>query len=691
MEAPKSEAEAVEQMKPTDGEALRRVGQKWLERIQAAQKREHYWREEANKATLAYTGEDGPDDTSNRLAFNILHSNVETIIPAVYNSTPAPDIRRRFRDDDPVAKATAQILERAISVQIDDGALDAEIEAAAQDSYVAGRGIWRVRFEDENGFQRISFEAVSWRDYAEGPAKRWRDVPWIAFRLALTKEGSDGIADPAILQAQTQAPDYKYEGEARDDVEVWEVWERASACIYFVRASDGVLLKKVKDPLNLSGFFPIPEPVQPVTITGRRMPVNPYSVYRELAEELDTLTKRIRGISKGLKVRGATLSGEIAQDIEQWASSGDNEIVAVRGVEAFAQAGGLDKAISWWPIEQAVNVLRELVAQREQTKQAIYEITGISDIVRGASDSSETATAQQIKTQWGSLRIKKMQRDIERCVRETFNMMAELIATKFTPETLQQISGIEVTPEIIELLSSPVQRVYRVDVESDSTVRGDVGRMQGEMNSFMQGVAQYIQAVGQAVMAGQIPKDVAMEFLASFARTFKLGRQAEDALDRWLEEARNNQGQPAPPSPEQQAQMQAQQMAMQAEVETKAHGARKAKADADKAEFELARMQVELMAPPPVEPPPMPEPQPDPEIEMDRELRKARGLKEIEYEFATRQRQDEAAAGQAKAEDDDAKESRAFEAIAQALTQNGEAIREGLTALAEKIGAPPNV
>ena len=58
--------------------------------------------------------------------------------------------------------------------------------------------------------------------------------------------------------------------------------------------------------------------------------------------------------------------------------------------------------------ETAAAVLNFLYQQREQSKQAIYEITGISDIVRGASHSSETATAQQIKTEWGSLRIKKI-------------------------------------------------------------------------------------------------------------------------------------------------------------------------------------------------------------------------------------------------------------------------------------------
>jgi hypothetical protein len=632
----KSEAEQVEEAKPLNGEKLAKTGRKWLDKIEAAKKREKFWRDEADKATLAYTGEESAAGISNRLSFNILHSNVETIVPAVYNSTPIPDIRRRFRDDDPVAKNAARIIERAISVQIDDGALDAEIEGAGQDGYVAGRGIVRVRVEANDVAQSLSYEAVSWRDYVEGPAKRWKEVPWIAFRLTLTKESSDSIANAGYLAAQTELGDYKYEGEQKDDVDVWEVWCKATKCVYFIRASDGVLLKKEQDPLNLTGFFPIPEPAQPITITGRRMPVNPYAIYRELAEELDTLTKRIRGISKGLKVRGATLSGEIAQDVEQWAAAGDNEIVAVRGVEAFAQAGGLDRAITWWPIEQAVKVLVELVQQREQTKQAIYEITGISDIVRGASQSNETATAQQIKTQWGSLRIKKMQRGIERLVRGVFLISAELIATKFTPETLQQITGLEVTPEIAQLLANPLATTYRIDVESDSTIRGDVSRNQGEMNQFMAAIGQYVQAVGEAVIAGQIPKEVAMEILAAFARTFKLGRQAEDALEKWLETARAEAEQPAKPDPAKEAQ----QAQMQIALEKESAAARKTQAETDKIKLETLLMEMQAMQPPPVEPPaPMPPPEPDPEVELEREVRKARMLKQVDHEYETANRQ----------------------------------------------------
>src|SRR5687768_2390518 len=107
----------AEYLKPAktqaDGEALRKEGRRWIERIDAAEKLEKTWVDAADTAVAAYTGEriTGTEDT--RYDFNIQYANVETIVPAIINSPPQPDIRRRFADDDPVAKDGSELLERA--------------------------------------------------------------------------------------------------------------------------------------------------------------------------------------------------------------------------------------------------------------------------------------------------------------------------------------------------------------------------------------------------------------------------------------------------------------------------------------------------------------------------------------------------------------------------------------------------
>ncbi|MFD9899509.1 hypothetical protein [Mesorhizobium sp. NPDC059025] len=621
------------------GAALRDTGRKWLERIKAAEADEKTFLDDAAVATAVYRGKgapktDGSSDTA-PFDFNILFSNVETIVPAVINSAPAPDIRRRFGADDPVARDFAQLLERAISVQIDDSRLQSELEAMAQDGFLAGRGVVRLRFmsdfvggettdeelkriaEDNDSDasaddadrgdhdagnnaggehlanERIVFEAVSWRDYRHGKAKRWDQRPWEAFRHSIASDDYDRFVDGALVALQAD------DSSDRDDSdhEVWEVWDRKSRAVLFIGAGDGKVLKKVADPLGWSGFFPTATPVQPIEVNGNLEPVNPFSIYRRLADELDTTTKRIRVITRQLKVKG--WYGVSPTDVQAVLEADDNEFVPVADAEVWAKNGGLQAAVLFWPVERLIVVLAQLYGLRDQTKQAIYEITGISDIVRGASNAAETYGAQQIKSQWGSLRIHKMQRMIERASRDLFVMMAEVIPAKFSPETLQKMTDVQLLPSAQDLtpvapkplpqglppeavaqaqqaaaqeasqaeaarqkklqhlaalnglMHERVTAGYRIDVETDSTVRADVSRKKQEATEFMSASSAFFASVGPLVQQGVMPANAAITIYGSFARLFNLGKAIEDVLDDLI--AKVQQGGGVPPQQDGQA------------------------------------------------------------------------------------------------------------------------------------------
>lgn len=610
--------EAADTPKPAyNGDALAKEGAKWLERIRAAEKREDKWRKDAEAAEKAFACDTDSKGSGKLYDFNILHSNVETIVPAIYNSTPIPDIRRRFVEaigDEPQpppqqegmqpdpramlafqqaqqafaqkqqmdadAKNLGDMVERAIQVQIDDNRLDKEIEQVAQDSFLSGRGITVVKFEadfDETGNaskERIEFEAFSWRDFRIGPGTRWDNLPWIAFRHVVTSEALEKYKDKEMYAAQEGfAATVAEVDEEKDGVAFWKVWCKDTRKVKFIRENDGRILKEVDDPLGLPGFFPTPEPVQPITLTSKMRPVCPFTVYKKLADELDSITKRINAIMKGLKVKGGVV-GE-ASDIINLANAGDNELVAINNVEGLAQTKGLENAILWWPIEKAIAVLKELYVQRETVKASIYEITGISDIVRGASNANETLGAQEIKTKWGALRIQKMQRMIERQVRDIFVMMADLILSKFSPQTLQTMTGIQITPGMQALMQQPTLAGYRIDVESDSTVRADLTRQKGEMTEFLAGSGQFFGTMAPLVQQAPEMAEPMAEVYSAFARVFKLGKQAEDALERMSQTAKKKAKEPPPPNPEQ----------MKAEQE--------AKQSAQEHEFKMTEMQAE--------------------------------------------------------------------------------------------------
>lgn len=666
------------------GKKLRALGAKWLARIEKAGKDEKKWHDDAKKACEAYTNEGAADAYGAQAQapagydFNILFSNVETIVPAVINSPPVPDIRRRFQDDDPAARIVADILERAIRVQIDDGRLQIELEAQAQDSFLAGRGIIRIRFhseivpaipdkddlrdaaddtatsdgeeigsddgivsgeyadvnqsgaqsllEEQRGIgdnggpplerlenERIRFEAVSWVDYRHGPAKRWEERPWDAFRFCIPKEDEEKSFDAALIGEQFGDSDLNERNKNGDDLTGWEIWDKDSRKVIFID-DRGTVLNRIDDPLGLSEFFCIPTPIQPISINGRLMPVNPFAIYRKLADDLDDAVRRKHRLINAMRVKG--WYGISQKDLDTVVNLEDNDFAPIADPELWAQNGGLQNAIAFWPLEKFITAIQQLDTAIEQYKQWIYEITGISDIVRGASVASETATAQNIKSQWGSLRIQKMQRAMERCARDLFIMMAEIIPTKFSFQTLEEMTGIPIMvkpdddPEKVreklavqQLMKRKLSSFYRIDVETDSTVRADLTRQKQEISEFLQGASAYFGAVAPLVQQGAMPADAAVEIFAATARLFNLGKSVEDTLEQTVtrakemaKQAAEQAQQPQGPTPEQQAA----QAKMEADAQNAAMTAQSKQMEmqqtAQKFEFDMTIRQAEAEA-----------------------------------------------------------------------------------------------
>lgn len=627
--------ESVEQA-VTQGVSTEQAGlvRMWKAAIDAADREEEDWRKEGDEILSIYRS---AHEQKKQQAFNILYSNTETLLPAIYNSTPQPDIRRRYNDPGVSAKAVADILERAISYSLDQYDFDAVMRAVGFDAVGPGRGVARVRYvpkvvgpdESEQGegeqpespqyentehneleqpeageqivSQLVTTEYVPWKNFRRGPGLVWDDVEWVAFKHYLTrdqiKDLNEGVGKAIKLDYDVRTGETdkdKAEG-AKDPSEiflracVWEIWDKVTGKVLFIAPCyEAGPIKVEDDPLQLTGFFPIPRPLQPINTPTDLVPVPLYRSYKELAEELNEVTARIRRLVRQIRVRG--LYASAAADIEQIIKGDDGELIAANGLEMFAE-GGLEKAIAWWPIEPQVKALAQLMTQREQIKQTIYEVSGLSDILRGASTASETATAQNIKNQWGSLRIQGLQAEVQRFCRDIFRMKAELIAQNFelpllvemtgvqlasqadkalaqqqmqqaqmmaqmtgqppqVPDELQKVLEAPLAEEVEQMLRSDLLRSYRIDVETDSTVRADLTRNMQVMTEFVQGAAGYIQAVIPGVQAGILPPDLAITVFGAFSRNFRLGRQVDMALEKASEAAVEQAKNPPPPPPD---------------------------------------------------------------------------------------------------------------------------------------------
>lgn len=595
-------ANTVESEKDERGKGKAALVRMWLNAISLASKEEEGWRDNAAEAVRHYRGEDKHGKTRER-SFNILYSNVETTAPAIYNSRPNPDVRRRYGDDDPLARMTSTALERALSYSIDMYPFDQVMRRAVKDILIVGRAVVRVKYDAQEAdgmlaYERVTCETVNWANFRHGPARVWNDVPWVAFRHFLTRDElarlSPRIGPRVDLDARVEGADDK-EGPVEEIFQrgtVWEIWDRDSRRVLFVApAWSNEPLLEIDDPLGLDGFFPVAEPIYAVDTPDTLIPIEPYRLYKTLAEELDRLTQRIGALTKAIKWRGAYSDPQVGDFLARFEKLDDGEFAGLDNAAMMANGQGMDKAFWLMPIAEAAGVLQQLYVAREQVKATIYEVTGISDIVRGASVASETATAQQIKSQWGSLRIQRLQAEVQRFARDLMRLKAEIIATRFQPETLMAMTGQQLPPDAVMLLRDDAMRSFRVDIETDSTIQADVMRAQQNAQGFIAGFGGFVQAVGPAVQQGALPMEVVTTMIKSFARTFKLGRDVEAAIDSIGQQAMAPSGQDK--AAQEQAKAQAE---MQARMQAEAQKLQvQAQADQQKlqAQMEMKRLEIE--------------------------------------------------------------------------------------------------
>lgn len=589
----------------------------WLNEIQASRKREKDFRKDGQDILDIYVG-----DKKDTTPFNILYSNTETLLPALYSAVPRPVVQRRFKDEDPLGKYAAEAGQRVLEFLLDTNiegyeTFDEGMRSATLDALLPGRGVTCIKYDVETGdipppegsaegtestpykqSELVCADSRSWDRVYFGYAKKWSKVPWLAYEEHLDKKectrlfGKE-IADKLVYtdSEDDDEKDDEDRGE-RKTVMVYQIWDRAGGKkIRYIspQYAEG-FLKVDDDLLELTGFYNCPKPLTFLPKSNDLMPVALYCMYENQAKELNELTRRISRIAKAIKARGV-YDTELGDDIKKLFEADDNEMVPADHSSSIASEKGLQNAIWFAPIDVLIVTLEKLLLAREKCKQVIYEITGIADIMRGASQASETLGAQKIKESWGTLRLKKLQKEVQRYARDMLRMMLEIAATKFSEETwakmtglpfvttekrqqldliaqASQTSGQPLDPQTQQKLQAPVwgqvlkvlrddtQRAYRIDIETNSTVEPEAVEDQKNISEVMTALGQFLNSIGPLIAKGVMPFQAAQSMMLAIVRRYRFGPEIEDYIKQMQ-----------PPKPEdngeQQKQAQKEMQAMQ--------------------------------------------------------------------------------------------------------------------------------
>ncbi len=483
-------------------------------------------------------------------------------------------------------------------------------------------GYFRMRpGEEEVVHEEVIAEYVPWDDYRQSPAKRWEDVRWVAFRTYMTRDeleeqfGSIGGEVLLVGDWEGDAEKMSLDTAALTEVDgvvqralVWEIWDRDSGEMIVV--SPGLQDKPIHKgpaPLSLKEFFPCPRPMVAVKSNRTQVPIPEFTLYQDQADELDKITARIDTLIDAIQVRGV-YDARFKDQLDGLFKISNTRMLPVENFQNLLEQGGLDGTILWLPIEQFANALQVMFVRRAELIQAIYDITGISDIQRGSTDPRETLGAQHLKAQFGTLRLKPRQEEVQRFIRDLFRLFAEVIGEEFSPETLIRMAGTDVVgeedmPGVLGIIRDDGERGFRVDVETDSTVAADDSQTKQDVTEFLAALGSFFAQAFPLAQTGALTGEAIGKLVAFAARRFKVSRDVEETLDQIGQppEQSEAQGSPVPGAegqggPQGQAGENAPQAASEAQKLALAGDAQQIDATYRQKELELKEQELELKA-----------------------------------------------------------------------------------------------
>ena len=616
---PDSYMAQVDDASDFDSEVVR-----WDEELRSYEKKSEQWMKDSKRIYDRYSLEGERDSTENKARFNILWSSVETITPSLYSRMPVPVVERKYRDQDAVGRVAAQVLQRAIMADMERDNFDDVMDAVVLDSVITGRGVSWVRYDptfsttevpltvgDDMGYrsesgqqfkqedlilkgdqaygneeevvdERAPTDYIYWKDFFHKPVKNWAELMmtgWVAKRVYMTKEqGKERFGEIFDKVPTDNKPNWLNEGDEVPilfaTAEVFEIWDAPSKKVYWIcRQYKDAVLDSKDDPLGLEQFFPCIKPILGTVTNDTMIPVPEYLQYEALAVELNNITIRLDILTDALRVRG--IYDASLQNLQGLLSSTDESpMYPVDNLASFltkSSGSTISNVVQFLPIDMIATVMVTLYDARDRVKQTMYEVSGISDIVRGQVDPREKLGQSRIKAQFASSRSDKKRKKVESSAKDIIELKGEIIAEHFDPNFIRTMSGFDMIQEVvsmqeeqkeqlfqavIQLLKDEKLRGFRIDIETDSTILVDEQQAKETRIEFLSSAGQFLQQT--LPLAQSMPQLAPLlgEMMLFAIRGFKAGRPLEfsfeQAVEQMREAAQQAQQQPEEPSPEEQ-------------------------------------------------------------------------------------------------------------------------------------------
>lgn len=525
----------------------------WVDRLSAWQRFSERFHERGTKIEKRYEDERDSVQEGGSKRINMFYSNTTIIKESLYNSLPKPEVKRLHTgewDNEP-ARVAATIMERTLAYEVKCAPnFDQSIKSAILDRLVPGLGTIWVGFEaesvDAEGMpipEHLTVEMVYWKDFMYEPQRAWEQVTWVGRKMYLTPEVAQERFGPgAVSYTQSSKPKHSTVEDAIKEgkVCVLQIWDKNTRQVHHM-TPEGTILDTIDDPFGLSGFFPTPRPLIANPPTRQFLPMTEYYMAQDQYLGMDILYSRINLIVEAIRVSGVYDSSQTS--IARMLQGNENRLIPVDNWAMFAERGGVKGHVDWFPVEQVATVLTHLISTYSFIKAELFEVTGMSDIIRGSTNQYETLGAQQLKAQFASVRMDGFQRDVSFFVRDVLRIMADVVCNLYSDDKISATCGIlpeadqQFVPAALELLRSNYQSKYSIDIEPDSLTQADWGLEQQQRLEYINSLSQFLHAAVPAAEAAPAIAPLMVQMIKFASVGFKGSNELEGTLDQILDAA----------------------------------------------------------------------------------------------------------------------------------------------------------
>lgn len=582
----------------------------WNSQVLEATERHEKFVDFGKESIKLYRAQHELNDTQRKI--NVWWYCINTLLPAYYSSTPKAQVKLRKRAGGMVPELGSVVLERNVQYALDEYFnFDQVGYNAALQFLLTGRAILWARYEaefekeiveialmrspdgqlvdqsgqvfDTQGALELSedptgltiakveverkydekaiLDIVQFDDFLTSDARNESEIEWVARRAYLDREAAEKkfgkeVADSLNYSAYPSASnqDYKknrslYEGKA----ELWEIWCKTSKKVYWLQKNGDKSIVQTSDPLvEFEDFFPcsvINQCVDPDSV----IPVSDYVHCKDQILQIERLTTRLSAIVQAIRTNAiydATMGTQVEELLK-----GDLKFTPVMNWPNYKGRGGTAGGVEFLDVTPFINALQILGQARSDAMGQLFETLKVSDLLRGASDASKTATANRLESSWSSLGLIVRQNQFAAFISSALSKVGSIIAGQFDPAVIFEIADADnlmapivpdmpdadpammldaVKTQIVELYHDNKKLCYRIQIASDSMVALDQAQEKQDGLEMISSVAQFFEQMKG--MIDQYPPlaGFSMALLQNVIRRYKGGEELDGIFQKAL-------------------------------------------------------------------------------------------------------------------------------------------------------------